>query len=107
MTTPIRCPHCSRAFQAQAEHQLLQAGDVGKRLLIPIRGADADLRTFHPHITVGRCNEKAAPAVKAWVRTHREFAGPVFMVETFDLYASELHPNGAVHRLLVTFPLAA
>jgi len=69
-------------------------------------GADADLRTFHPHITVGRCNEKATPAVNAWVRTHREFAGPVFLVETFDLYASELHPTGAVHRLLVSFPLA-
>jgi 2'-5' RNA ligase len=64
-----------------------------------------ELRAFHPHFTVGRCNEKAAAAVSAWARAHREFAGPVFEVESFDLYASELKPAGAEHRLVTRFPL--
>jgi 2'-5' RNA ligase len=69
-------------------------------------GLEVELRTFHPHVTVGRCTEQATTAVRAWVRSHREFAGPVFMVDAFDLYASELKPEGAEHRLLARFPLA-
>lgn len=69
-------------------------------------GFEVELRTFHPHVTLGRCTEHATTGVKAWVRSHREFAGPVFMVDSFDLYASELKPGGAEHRLLVRFPLA-
>ena len=68
-------------------------------------GLDVELRAFHPHVTVGRCNEHAGSAVSAWLRTHREFAGPVFLVESFDLYASELRPGGAEHRLVAQFPL--
>src|SRR5688572_25474295 len=33
--------------------------------LLLAAGVDADLRTFHPHITVGRCSENAASAVTA------------------------------------------
>jgi 2'-5' RNA ligase len=84
-------------------HQLRQRIDD---LLLAIPGIDADLRTFHPHVTVGRCNENAGPAVAAWLRTHREFAGPVFLVEAFDLYASEHRPGGTEYRLLQSFPLA-
>ena len=74
--------------------------------LLLATGVEADLRTFHPHVTVGRCNESAASVANAWVRTHREFAGPVFLVETFDLYASEQRPGGVDYRLLRSFPLA-
>jgi RNA 2',3'-cyclic 3'-phosphodiesterase len=84
-------------------HQLRQQIDD---LLLSIPGVDADLRTFHPHVTVGRCNDQAGSAVTAWLRTHREFAGPVFLVETFDLYASEHRPGGVEYRLVQSFPLA-
>ena len=63
-------------------------------------GVPMEIRTFHPHVTVGRCTERASAAVNAWARTHRDFAGPVFMVDAFDVFASELHPAGARHRLL-------
>ena len=69
-------------------------------------GIEVELRTFHPHITMGRCDENAGSAVNAWVRIHRDFAGPVFLMESFDLYASELRPGGAEYRLLRHFPLA-
>jgi RNA 2',3'-cyclic 3'-phosphodiesterase len=69
-------------------------------------GLELDLRTFHPHATLARCTENAAPAIAHWLHAHREFAAPPFRVESFDLYASKLHPSGAVHTLKQRFPLA-
>src|SRR4051812_17178428 len=60
-------------------------------------GLQLDVRTFHPHVTLGRCTEDASAAAAHWLHTHREFAAPPFRVEAFDLYASELRPGGAVH----------
>jgi RNA 2',3'-cyclic 3'-phosphodiesterase len=68
-------------------------------------GIDVDVRTFHPHITIGRCADNAAPAVGHWLHSHRDFAAPPFRVESFDLYASDLRPSGAVHTLKQSFPL--
>lgn len=68
-------------------------------------GLDLDVRTFHPHATLGRCGEAAAPAVAHWLHASREFVGPPFRVESFDLYESQLRPAGAVHTLTRAFPL--
>jgi 2'-5' RNA ligase len=69
-------------------------------------GLPLDVRTFHPHATLARCMEDAAPTAQQWLRAHREFAAPPFRVESFDLYASELRPGGAVHTLKQRFALA-
>ncbi|WP_146180174.1 RNA 2',3'-cyclic phosphodiesterase [Opitutus sp. ER46] len=69
-------------------------------------GIDLDVRTFHPHVTLARCTESVGPALAHWMHAHREFVGPSFRVESFDLYASELRPSGAVHTLKRRFPLA-
>lgn len=68
-------------------------------------GLQLDVRTFHPHATLARCGDSAAPAVAHWLHASREFAAPPFRVESFDLYQSELRPNGAVHTLKRQFPL--
>jgi 2'-5' RNA ligase len=68
-------------------------------------GIAADLKTFHPHVTLARCGPKAATAANAWLRKHQEFAGPSFAVEAFELFASELRPAGPIHTLLNRFPL--
>jgi len=68
-------------------------------------GLPLEVRTFHPHVTLARCDERAA-GLAAWLHTHREFAAPPFRVEAFDLYASVLQPGGAVHTLKQRFPLA-
>lgn len=70
-------------------------------------GLQLDVRTFHPHVTLARCTEDAAPAIGHWLHTHREMSAPPFRVESFDLYASELQPGGAIHTLRHRFPLAA
>jgi 2'-5' RNA ligase len=70
-------------------------------------GLQMDLRTFHPHVTLGRCQPESAAAVTHWLHRHREFVGPLFQVDAFGLYASTLHPSGAVHTLKREFPLAS
>jgi 2'-5' RNA ligase len=62
-------------------------------------GLELDVRSFHPHVTVARCTERAAAAVSQWLRHHQEFAAPPFRVEAFDLCASILRPAGAEHAL--------
>ncbi|MEX2044797.1 MAG: RNA 2',3'-cyclic phosphodiesterase [Opitutus sp.] len=68
-------------------------------------GFPLDVRTFHPHVTLARCSENVSPAIPRWVRANEGFLAPPFRVESFDLYASELQPDGSVHTLVQRFPL--
>lgn len=68
-------------------------------------GWRGDMCTFDPHITVGRVVTAAPAATAAWLHDHREFAGPPFRVNSFQLMASELHSNGPVHRVHTEFRL--
>lgn len=70
-------------------------------------GLALDVRTFHPHVTLARCTENAAAPVTRWLAAHRDFTAPPFRVEAFDLYASDLQPEGAVHTLRRRFPLTS
>jgi 2'-5' RNA ligase len=71
-------------------------------------GLDLDVRTFHPHFTLGRCGNGCAPAAVArFVRGLEGLAGPPFRVEGFTLYRSELRPGGAVHTPLLRVALDA
>jgi 2'-5' RNA ligase len=68
---------------------------------------DLDVRTFHPHFTLGRCGPGVVTAdVGRWLREHREFEAPPFRADAFTLYRSELHPSGAVHTPLLRVPLS-
>jgi 2'-5' RNA ligase len=104
------------AFPSEREPRVLWAGvGNGHPRLFQLRqrvddgliaaGLTLDLRTFHPHTTLARCTAPATPAIGRWLRAHRELAAPPFRVESFDLYASELRPSGAVHTLVRRFAL--
>jgi len=69
-------------------------------------GLEADLRTFHPHVTLARCHA-AGPGLAQWLHRHHAFAGPAIRVDAYDLYRSDLQPAGAVHTRLERFPLSA
>ena len=84
-------------------HQLRQRIDDA---LLAAGLLELEVRTFHPHVTLARCTEKAAPAMARWLRTHPEFVAPPFRVGAFDLVASELQPAGAVHARVQRFELA-
>jgi 2'-5' RNA ligase len=63
------------------------------------------LRSFDPHITVGRVLNAEPAFVDQWLVKNRDFAGPPFRVGEFHLMASELRSEGAVHTLRKAFPL--
>ena len=69
-------------------------------------GLDLDVRLFQPHVTLARVPESASAAAQHWLQSHREFSAPPFQVDAFELYASELRPEGALHTLKARFPLA-
>ena len=85
-------------------HQLRQRVDDA----LLASGLDVDLRHFHPHITLARCADTPAATTVAahWLKAHRDFAGPSFRAESFELCASELRPAGAIHRTVAAFALA-
>ena len=68
-------------------------------------GWSGELRSFEPHITLGRVVQGDRKAIEAWLHRHRGFEGPPFRVTSFELMASDLHSTGAVHRVHTAFPL--
>jgi 2'-5' RNA ligase len=68
-------------------------------------GLDFDLRTFHAHVTLGRCGEDSARGVKGWRLRHEGFVGAPFRVDHFSLYESLLNAGAAEYRCLRRFAL--
>jgi len=70
-------------------------------------GWRGELRNFDPHITLGRVEDDAEPeTIDQWLKSHRDFEGPIFRINTFELMASELRPGGgAAHTLRRRFSL--
>ena len=69
-------------------------------------GLPVDVRRFHPHVTLGRVKNDAAPgAAIEFLKRHRDFEGAPFRTEAFHLCASELRLGGAVHTLKREFRL--
>lgn len=83
-------------------YQLRQQIDDG----LLAAGLALDVRFFQPHITLGRVKEGVPPgAVAQFLKRHQEFETAPIRAEAFRLYASTLHPAGAVHVLKREFPL--
>lgn len=86
-------------------HQLRQRVDDA---LLGCGLSDLDVRTFHPHFTLGRCGVATTPGAAAgFLKKHRAFEASPFRVDAFTLYQSTLGPAGAVHTPLLRVPLAA
>lgn len=84
-------------------HQLRQ--QVDDRLLTT--SLRFELRPFVPHVTLARTGVCAKGAVDQWLRRHRDFEGPAWRVDAFQLVASELSSDGAEHTVVREFPLGA
>lgn len=102
---PKRDPHVLWVGLGRADPRLLQLRQRVDDAILAA-GVPVDLRTFHPHVTVGRVSARGAVSATRWLRSHAGFAAPLFQVEAFDLFASELLPTGARHTLKQRFPLA-
>lgn len=67
-------------------------------------GHEPDLRSFHPHITIARCESGGGRAVADFLRRHADFDAGMIKVGSFTLYSSEPAPGGSIYtpELVVT-----
>jgi 2'-5' RNA ligase len=75
--------------------------------LLKLGGIEPERRKFHPHVTLARLKDSAPERVAAFLQTNALLQSPPFVVEHVNLYSSRLQPDGAVHTLEATYPLAA
>jgi RNA 2',3'-cyclic 3'-phosphodiesterase len=62
-------------------------------------GLEADLKPFHPHITIGRAKGISRQALQPFIRSYAETDFGMFEVTGFELYSSVLAAGGAIHHL--------
>jgi 2'-5' RNA ligase len=60
-------------------------------------GLEADLRPFHPHVTVGRAKGISRQALQPFLRSYAEAEFGLVKVTGFALFSSVLAPEGATH----------
>jgi RNA 2',3'-cyclic 3'-phosphodiesterase len=60
-------------------------------------GIEPDLRPWHPHITIARCRDVSAQALRKFLQTNTEFDAGMIRVDAFHLYSSKLTPAGPIH----------
>ena len=64
-----------------------------------------DRKSFNPHVTVARFSRTSPQQVRGYLKNHGEFRIEPFVVNEFRLYESELSPEGAIHRVIQSYPL--
>jgi 2'-5' RNA ligase len=60
-------------------------------------GLEADLKPFHPHVTIGRAKGISLQALQPFLRTQAETEFGLVKVTGFALYSSALAAGGATH----------
>lgn len=60
-------------------------------------GLEADLRAFHPHVTLARCRDVSPQTIRPFLKSHTAFDAGMIHVESFNLNSSELTPAGSVY----------
>ena len=70
-------------------------------------GLEADLRPWHPHITLARCHDVPPGALGKFLKSNAELDAGMFRVEAFHLYGSQLTPAGPIHTRQLSVPAKA
>ena len=60
-------------------------------------GIEPELRAWHPHITIARCRDVSAQALRKFLQSSAEFDAGMIRVDAFHLYSSKLTPAGPIH----------
>lgn len=63
---------------------------------------EPDLRAFHPHITIARCRDVSAEAIRPFLRANADFDAGMIRVDECYLYSSKLAPAGSIHTRELT-----
>ena len=67
-------------------------------------GIDPDKRAYLPHITLARLN-RSSGSVRGLMEESGGLSSPLFLVDSFVLYESELTPEGAVYTPIERYRL--
>jgi RNA 2',3'-cyclic 3'-phosphodiesterase len=62
-------------------------------------GLEANLKPFHPHVTIARAKGISQQTIQPFIRRHAETEFGLFKVTGFLLYSSVLAAGGAIHRV--------
>jgi RNA 2',3'-cyclic 3'-phosphodiesterase len=65
-------------------------------------GIEPELRSWHPHITIARCRNVSAQALRKFLQSNAEFHAGMIRVDAFHLYSSKLTPAGSIHTCELT-----
>ena len=60
-------------------------------------GLEPDLRSWRPHITIARCRDVPAEAVRPFLKTNAKFDAGLVPVKSFALYSSAASAAGSVY----------
>jgi 2'-5' RNA ligase len=75
------------ALHRQVQHAVLHAG------------LEADLKPFHPHVTLARAKGISRQALQPFLRNRAETEFGLLRVTAFALFSSVLAPEGATHHV--------
>lgn len=67
-------------------------------------GLEPDLRPWHPHVTLARCQPFGGGGVGKFLKQHVDLDLGLIRVEAFHLNSSELTPAGPIHTCELTIP---
>ncbi len=65
-------------------------------------GIEPELRPWHPHLTIARCRDVSAQALRKFLQSNAEFDAGMIRVDAFHLYSSNLTPVGPIHTRELT-----
>lgn len=60
-------------------------------------GLEPDLRPWHPHITLARCQNVSVQALQHFLRAEADFDGGLIRIDSFQLKSSLLTPAGSIY----------
>jgi 2'-5' RNA ligase len=60
-------------------------------------GLETELRPWHPHITLARCQDVAPQSIRKFLQSTVDLDAGMIRVEAFHLYSSKLTPAGPIH----------
>jgi len=59
---------------------------------------EPDLRPWHPHFTLARCQNVASNTISPFLRAHAAFDAGLVPIDSFQLKSSRLTPAGSIYR---------
>jgi len=77
-----------------------------KRSIDAELGAGLAQKPFSPHLTLARFPRPPDDTLSTFLADRQRYRSPRWPVTSFHLYRSTLRPEGAVHAMVATYPLA-